>query len=189
VSFSGPAARFAAMLLDLARNLPPRCRSRYQLAPVGGKDRVVTLVEVDACTSLPFDHIRERVDPRNWPDYNPFFIDVQTIEGPDMTADGWRGVIREKVGPGLNGKVYVTDLAVRCVGQKQLMAVTFDLAKPPDAAAKVTVDRGFLSVADEGSLRRTRVLKVYRIEDLDVPHAWVCPLWAMQVALAGWWRR
>jgi hypothetical protein len=187
IAFSGPAARFASMLLELAWNLPPRCRSLVQRVPVGGADRTVTLVEVDVCTDLGFDHIRERVDPRNWPRYNPYFIDVRTIHGPDLTADGWCGVIRETVGPGLNGSVYVTDLAVRCVAQNQLMAVAFDLAVPPGGDRRVTVDRGFVALTDEGARRRTRVLKVYRIEDLDLPHVWVCPLWAMQIALAGWW--
>ncbi len=187
VEFSGPAARFAAMLVELAWNLPPRCRSRFDTVLVGDELKMVTLVEVDVCTDLPFAHIRERIDPRNWPTYNPYFISVTTIKGPDMAGDGWSGVVKEVVGPGVNGSVYETDLAVRCVAQPQLMAVAFDLAERPTGDKLVTVDRGFLSVTDEGARRRTRVLKVYRIEDLDLPHYWVCPLWAAQVALSGWW--
>ncbi|MBA2625387.1 MAG: hypothetical protein H0U89_07265, partial [Acidimicrobiia bacterium] len=187
--FQGPAARFAAMLVELAWNLPPRCRSTLATIDVGGMRKEVTLVEIDVCSDLPFDHLRDRVDPRNWPRCNPYFISVTPIVGPTPAADGWSGVIREVVGPGLNGRIYTTDLAVRHVQQRQLMAVAFDLADPDTPGAQVSVDRGFLSVTDEGARRRTRVLKVYRIEDLQVPHLWVCPLWAMQVALAGWWCR
>ena len=54
-------------------------------------------------------------------------------------------------------------------------------------AGPVTVDRGFLSVTDEGTHRRLRVLKVYRVENLKTAPSFACQLWAMQVALSGWW--
>jgi hypothetical protein len=186
VQFSGPAARFAAMLVELAWNLLPRCRSRHDTVPVDGVPKEVTLVEVEVCTDLPFDRIRERIDPLNWPTYNPYFVSV-TATNSTQAPDGWSGAIREVVGPGINGQTYVTDLNVRCVTRPELAAVAFDLTEPPGGDGRVTVDRGFLSVADEGARRRVRVLKVYRIEDLAVPHWWLCPLWAAQVALSGWW--
>ena len=81
----------------------------------------------------------------------------------------------------------MTDLAVTMIERTGISIVAFQLAHP-DTPGKVVVDRGFLCATDEGTHRRVRVLKVYRIVDLDLPHDWVCPLWASQVAMAAWWR-
>ena len=84
-------------------------------------------------------------------------------------------------------QIYETDLIVRYVSHPGLVAVSFDLAPNGTGDHKVSVDRGFVAVTDEGEHRRVRVLKVYRIEDFDMYTTFICPLWCWQVAMAGWW--
>ncbi len=186
VAFDGPGASLATMLLDLATNLPS-CRTRYAKVLVDGTPKEVTLVEVDVCTHASYAHCVHGVNPLNWPQCNPYFLSVQPVGSTTSYPDGWSAVVREQVGPALNLSVYTTDLAVRYLENPKLAAVTFDLAPTRGDDGRVSVDRGFLSVTDEGVHRRFRTLKVYRIEDLDTPHHWVCALWCWQVVMSGWW--
>lgn len=154
---------------------------------VGNALKDVLLVEIDVCSNLSFDRCRRGIDPFNWPSCNPYFVGVDLIGSKTQspTGDGWAALIREKVGPAMNFKYYTTDLAVRYFEATGVAAVAYDLA--PGFAGPVTVDRGFLSVTDEGTHRRLRVLKVYRVENLKTAPSFACQLWAMQVALSGWW--
>jgi hypothetical protein len=187
VEFIGPAAPLATMMIELAATWNT-CRAEFPRLDADGRE--VTRVEIDVCTNLSFARCSHGVDPLNWPECNPFFFQSVVPVGPPKRSpngDGWAGVIKERVGPSLNkGQVYETNLVVRMVEESDLAAVTFDLA--PNPVGDVTVDRGFVSVTEEGQHRRMRVLKVYRIENFpDVPQSWICPLWVWQVALAGWW--
>ena len=193
LAFRGPGAFLAAMLLELVSLFagPPKCVS----APVPDRKTgsIATRVELEVCTSLPFEVCKARIDPHHWCDCNPYFVSV--VDNPPCTKVGiadWFGAVLEDVGPGLNLEYYTTDLGIRYVEQARMAAVAFDLATFPSGGAprgdgRVSVDRGFLSLTDEGTHRRVRMVKVYRIEHLDVPQSWVCPLWASQVALSGWW--
>lgn len=183
LALSGPLAPLVQMLVEMV-TMPPRCRVRtgtYQ-------GQQATLVESDACTNLPFDRCTSGVDPLRWPSCSPFFISVRPIEAPVQAPDGWSGTVREEVGPGLNGSVYVTNLAVTYLHRPKMAVTTFDLAPSQEGAdGRVTVDHGFVSTTDEGAHRRIRALKVFRIDDLQVPLSWVCPLWCQQVSMAAWW--
>lgn len=189
LTLSGSGSSLATMLVELVANFSsavPKCRSLDVDDPISGQH--VTLVEVDVCTNQPFDKCKLGIDPLRWPQCNPYFQSVTLIgaKTPDA-GGGWAGVVKEKVGPALNGSVYETDLAVRYIDRPGVVCAAFDLAATRNDDGRVTVDRGFLSVTDEGLHRRVRVLKVYRISDLTTPHTWLCPLWASQVAMAGWW--
>jgi hypothetical protein len=192
LSISGAAAPVVANLIEatlLYQNLTQHtteCVADFGHDQESGRDRV-TCVRLEVCTSLPFDVCRRRIDPAHWPECNPYFDHVTSLSkvGPD---DNWYGGIEEEVGPGLNTRYYTTDLDVRFVARGDIAAAAFDLM-PPSARhddGKVSVDRGFLAVVDEGAHRRIQMLKVYRIEDLNVKHSWVCPLWAQQVVMSSW---
>jgi hypothetical protein len=185
VAFSGPAARPARMLIDLARTWRVCTAEAVTSKADGGKGKV-TRVEIDICTNLSFERCQRGVDPMHWPECNPYFKKVTRLGNPSLSPDGWAGQIREVVGPSLNkGRSYTTDLLVRVLRQSGLAVVAFDLV--PSFRGPVSVDRGFVSVTEEGLHRRVRVFKIYRIDDLKPPLSWVCPLWVWQVALAGWW--
>jgi hypothetical protein len=186
VTLTGDAASFATMVTELASN-NTACRTFTASIAVGGVMKDVIFVEVDVCTSIVFDKLQGAIDPTHWPACNPFFISVTPVTQQQTQADGWAGVVREEVGPGLNGSVYTTDLAVRYLHQPGLATVAFDLAPHRNDDGRVSVDRGFVSATDEGAHRRVRTVKVYRIDDLNTPQSWICPLWAQQVAMAGWW--
>ena len=191
VVMSGPAAKFATMLTELA-SLDLRCRSEVARIQVDGAEREVTLVEIEICTHASFDACKKGIDPRHWPECSPYFQSVTLLgtAAPPPTGS-WYGVVQEKVGPALNGSTYITNLAISYIERPGVVAMSFDLADdasgfPPDDQ-RISVDYGFSSVVDEGPHRRFRTLKVYRIEDMTTPHLWTCPLWAQQVVMAGWW--
>jgi hypothetical protein len=189
VQFEGPAGDFVGMLVELALNLfDTHCRLLRGTVDLNGVKKNVTFVELDVCTGRPFARCAHAIDPANWQECNPLFFKVQVRHIRD-SGDGWYGKILEEVGPGLNGQTYKTTLDIRCLSQTPQAVVSFGLAssRDPDDDRRVSVDRGFLSVSDEGTHRRIRVLKVYRIEEFDLPHAFICPLWASQLALGGWW--
>lgn len=190
IVMSGPAAKFATMLTELA-SLDLQCRSDVARIQVGGAEREVTLVEIEICTHASFDACKKGIDPRHWPACSPYFQSVTVLGGNPPPTGSWFGVIQEKVGPALNGSTYTTNLSISYVERPGVVAMSFDLADeaaglPPDDN-RITVDYGFSSVVDEGPHRRFRTLKVYRIEDMTTPHLWTCPLWAQQVVMAGWW--
>lgn len=187
LELSGAAAWLVMLLLEFFTN-GLKCTNRIGEEMVGGVKKPVMFVEVDVCTNQPFSHCKVGINPLQWPSCNPYFLSVHTIGPVTRTGDGWAGVIQESVGCPFNGLVYVTDLAVTMIEQARISIVAFELAPHRTDPGLVSVDRGFLSATDEGTHRRIRVLKVYRIENLDLPHNWVCPLWASQVAMAAWWR-
>jgi hypothetical protein len=190
VIMSGPAAKMATMLTELAA-LDLRCHSGTATIPVDGVEREVTLVDIEICTHASFEACRKGIDPRHWPECSPYFQKVTVLGSAPPQTGSWHGVIEEVVGPALNGLYYTTKLAVSYVEQPGVVAMSFDLAAdaagPPPGDHRVSVDYGFSSVVDEGPHRRFRTLKVYRIEDMTTPHLWTCPLWAQQVVMAGWW--
>jgi hypothetical protein len=189
VQFEGPAGAFVGMLVELTLNLfDTHCRLLRGTVDLDGRKKDVTFVELDVCTGRPFARCAHAIDPENWQECNPLFFKVDVRE-KSYSGDGWYGKILEEVGPGLNGETYKTTLSVRCLSQTPQAVVAFTLAEGrySDDDRRVSVDRGFLSVSDEGTHRRIRVLKVYRIEKFTLPHAWICPLWASQLALGGWW--
>jgi len=191
VTYSGSAAEMATMLTELA-TMSLKCHSRGGTVTVGGEKLDVTLLEFEICTHAPFARCRGGVDPRHWPAYNPsFFQSVDVISGSPAPTGNWSGVVQEKVGPLMSGTPIVTNLMVSYVEQPGLAVTAYDLAPdnaalPPDDG-RVTVDYGFVSVADVGAHRRFRVLKVVRVEEMPMPHSWLCPLWAQQLVMAGWW--
>ena len=186
VLMSGSGAELATLILELATN-ELSCTTSTHVIDVGGKQRPVTFVEVDCCTNRSFDDCRWAIDPRAWPAANPFFRSVTVLGAIQQSGLDWCGRIKERVGPGINGKVYETDLDVTYVERPGMAVTAFDLAQVRTDPGQVTVDRGFVSCTDEGIHRRIRTLKVYRIEDLTVPPTWVCPLWSSQLALAAFW--
>jgi hypothetical protein len=151
--------------------------------------KAVTFVEVDVCTNQPFAKCKRGINPLHWPDCNPFFLSVKPIGPTTQLGYGWAAAVKEQVGCPFNGRVYETDLMVTMTEQEKMHTVAFDLVPDADRTdpRMVTVDRGFVSATDEGEHRRIRVLKVYRIEDFEIPHRWLCPLWASQVAMSPWW--
>jgi hypothetical protein len=187
VLLSGRAAELATLLIELSTGGSLHCALQLHKVNVGGKPKEVIRVEVDTCTNRSFADCKRSIDPTHWPKANPFFQSVTVVGTPTKLGTDWCGVIKEKVGPGINGKVYETDLAVTYVERPGMAVTAFDLAPHRTDPGTVTVDRGFLSCTDEGVHRRIRTLKVYRIEDLKMPASWICPLWASQLALAAWW--
>lgn len=186
VHLSGAASALAAMFLELATsNLS--CNVSIHTIPVNGTPQQVTFVEVDTCTNRSFEACKGSIDPTKWPAANPFFRKVTVLSVAATSGNDWAGVIKEVVGPGINGQVYETDLSVTYLEQPGLAITAFDLAPVRTDPRKVSVDRGFLSCTDEGIHRRIRTVKVYRIDDLKMPTSWICPLWSMQFALAAWW--
>ncbi len=193
-SLSGPAAPLVTLLVDLSMSFGPShagCESRQTTEVVDGQVVPVTVVTMETCTNLPFEKARRGVDPRHWPDINPYFKSVEVLDPTTPPPPGsWAGVIQEVVGPALNLTLYRTNLTVTYVEDERLAATAYDLTPnvrtlPPDDD-RVRIDRGYLSVTDEGAHRRIRVTKIFNIADLDVPHTWVCPLWVWQIVLAGW---
>jgi hypothetical protein len=183
----GTAADLATMVLELATNDLTCDSSIHNVQLPDGRMGDVVFVEVDACTNRTFDDCKGSISPLAWPDANPFFVSVTPLGPPVKNGADWSGNVKEVVGPGINGKYYETDLKVTYLEQKDLAITAFDLADRRTDPGKVTVDRGFLSLTDEGTHRRIRVLKVYRIEDLKTPPSWICPLWSAQLALSTWW--
>jgi hypothetical protein len=181
IALSGPASTFVATVTELATNLLS-CRSAVHVH----EGRQVLLVELDACSNLPFDTCAKAIDPRRWPECSPMFISVAPVTTPVTTPTGWAGVVREVVGIQGFG-VYTTDLAVTYRREPGLALTAYDLADQRNDDGRVTVDHGFVSATDEGVHRRLRALKVYRIEGLHTPPSWICPLWAKQAVMAGWW--
>jgi hypothetical protein len=181
VVLSGPASTFVATVTELATNALS-CRSGVHVH----EGRQVLLVELDACSNLPFDTCAKAIDPRRWPDCSPMFISVLPVTPPTQTPTGWAGVVREVVGIQGYG-VYTTDLAVTFRREPGLALTSYDLADQRNDDGRVSVDHGFVSATDEGTHRRLRALKVYRIEGLETPPSWICPLWAKQAVMAGWW--
>ena len=187
VLMSGSGSELATLLIELITGGSLRCNMSKHQELVDGTMREVIKVEVDTCTNRSFIDCRGAIDPTHWPAANPFFRSVTVIGTPTKNGTDWAGVINERVGPGLNGKVYETYLDVTYFERPGMAVTTFDLHRPKVDPKKVTVDRGFLSCTDEGSHRRIRTLKVYRIEDLKMPSSFICPLWASQFALAAYW--
>ena len=190
VTMSGPAAKMATMLTELA-SLDLTCHSGTSTVLVNGVEREVTLVEIEICTHASFEACRKGIDPRHWPECSPYFQSVTVLGSTPPPTGSWFGVVQETVGPALNGSTYTTNLGISYVEQPGVVAMSFDLAAdvpglPPDDQ-RISVDYGFSSVVDEGPHRRFRTLKVYRIEDMTTPHLWTCPLWAQQIVMAGWW--
>jgi hypothetical protein len=187
VLMSGSGSELATLLIELVTGGSLRCNMSKHQELVDGTMREVIKVEVDTCTNRSFADCRSAIDPTHWPAANPFFRSVTIIGTPTKSGADWAGVINERVGPGLNGKVYETYLDVTYLERPGMAVTTFDLHRPKVDPKKVTVDRGFLSCTDEGIHRRIRTLKVYRIEDLKMPGSFICPLWASQFALAAYW--
>ena len=184
--FRGPAAALAAQIVDVTRLVAQAaCRATTHRDPDTSRD--ATFVRYEACTALPYETCMKRIDPLHWPDCNPYFSYVTALDcQPCVPKPGWFGRVKEKVGPALNLSYYETDLTIR-YHQEQGMAVSaFELAHPNTGDGRVTVDRGFLAVLEEGTHRRVQMTKVYRIADLKVPQRWVCPLWASQFVISGW---
>ena len=184
--FGGPAAALAAQIVDVTRLVAQTtCRATSRRDPDTSSD--ATFVRYEACTALPYDTCVQRIDPLRWPDCNPYFSYVKGLDcQPCAPKPGWFGRIKEKVGPALNLSYYETDLTVRYHQEPGIAATAFELAHPNTGDGRVTVDRGFLAVLDEGSHRRVQMTKVYRIRDLNVEHSWVCPLWSSQFVISGW---
>ena len=190
--FTGPAAETATMMVELA-TMQMNCHGRQGRVRVGRRDVPVTVIEYEACTQSPFSRTAPGVDPRNWTTYNPFFFDSIEVltPAPAALANQWNGVIQETVGALMTGNPVVTNLAVSYVEQPGLAAVTYDLA-PKDPSLKdddntVTVDYGVFAVMEEGVHRRVRMKKVVHIDGHEMNHEWLCPLWAQQNAMIGWW--
>jgi hypothetical protein len=187
MTFSGRAAPLATLVLELATSWRI-CRASWLPSRVDPGSAFVTRVDIDICTNLPLDRCKAGINPMNWPSCNPYFRRVTLKQDLGRGPDGCAGEIKEEIGPTLdNGETYVTDLVFRLVEQPGLAAAAYDLSPTRDDDGKVAVDRGFVSVTDEGLHRRVRVRKIYRIRQFEVPHDWVCPLWVWQLALAGWW--
>jgi hypothetical protein len=190
VTFTGKAAATAAAIMEATALYETKCTPAWKRDPYTKKD--ATHVQIELCTSLPYEECRRRIDPTKWPECNPYFNRVTKLAPPVGSAKDWYGRIQEEVGPGLNFSYYRTDLKVRYVEQAGLAATAFDLVLPPNQTGdgRVTIDRGFLAVIEEGTHRRVQMVKVYRIEDQtgkhEIPHGWVCPLWGQQMTLAGW---
>jgi hypothetical protein len=188
--FSGPAAETATMLMEMA-SMHMDCQGREGRVKVGNLEYPVTVIEYEVCTQSPFERTAPGVDPRNWTTYNPFFFDSVELLTAAPTTPSWHGVIQEKVGAQLTGKQFTTNLAVSYESQPGLAAVAYDLApdravyKPDDNSVKV--DYGLFAVMEEGVHRRVRMLKVVHIEGYEGNHEWLCPLWAHQLAMIGWW--
>ena len=120
---------------------------------------------------------------------NPYFLSVhRSADTAYLDRTGGPASIREEVGSRAQ-RTGLRDRSLRAVPEQPGLVATRSTSSRDTAPddGLVTVDRGFLSVTDEGAHRRVRVLKVYRIEDLELPHDWLCPLWASQVAIGGWW--
>jgi len=189
-SFTGPAAETATMLTELA-SMNFDCESHAGHVRVDHQSIPVTVIEYEICTQSPFERTAPGVDPRNWTTYNPSFFDSVELLTAAPTSTDWNGVIQEKVGANISGSSTTTNLAVSYVKQDGLAAVTYDLA-PKSTALKdddnsVTVDYGLFAVMDEGMHRRVRMLKVVHVDGVDLPPEWMCPLWAHQLAMIGWW--
>lgn len=187
MTVTGPAARVAAQVLELAARRRTECHADFEPTRDSGSGFEVTVVRLEACTALSFAECRARVDPAGWARCNPYFRSVEVLERtPEAT--GWRGAIREQVGPGLNREYYTTDLDVRFHAARGLAFAAFDLRAPARRHddGRVVVDRGCVGVIDEGTHRRLQMVKVYRIRDFDAPHDWVCQLWASQFVSSGW---
>jgi hypothetical protein len=187
VRLRGRAAEQATMLVELAAYTTPECRTYDGTVLVDGQTKDATLVDVEVCTSLPMDRCRYGIDPRHWPECNPLFLSVEEVGAPTKVGDGWAGVIQEKVGLGPAAWTYTTDLAVRYVEGTRVAVAGYDLAQDRSDDHRVSVDHGFLAATDEGSHRRVRVVKVYRIDSFPAAHSWACPLWSWQLAFSGWW--
>jgi hypothetical protein len=187
VQMSGSGAELATLFLELGTLGALHCDLSFHRELVDGVEKEVIRVEVDTCTNRAFASCKKAINPTQWPKVNPFFQKVEILGTPAKLGADWAGIMKEKVGPGINGKVYETDLAVTYAERPGTAIAAFDLAPIRTDPGMVTVDRGFLSCTDEGIHRRIRTVKVYRIEDLKMPASWICPLWASQFALAAWW--
>jgi hypothetical protein len=190
LSFEGVASTFVAMLIELILNFfGTHCELIPGTVKLKGKKKAATFVELEVCTGRSFARCAHAIDPANWQECNPIFFKVEVLIH-NVTNNGWFGAISERVGPAMNGDTYHTNLSVRCLSTPGQYTVAFGLAPDsvtPHDDGRVTVDRGFLSVTEEGSHRRVRVLKVYRIEKFKQPLGWICPLWASQLVMGGWW--
>lgn len=192
-AMNGSASWLVAMVLDFTIAFGPeaRCSTSTVTEQVNGQDVPVTVVSMETCTNLSFASAARGIDPRQWPDLNPFFKQVEVLRPQPEPPEGpWCGVIQEVVGPALNASLYTTNLDVTFLEDTGMASTAYDLT-PDDPQlkaddARVDVDRGFLAVTDEGAHRRIQVTKIFHIEDLEIAHTWVCPLWAWQIVIAGW---
>jgi hypothetical protein len=190
-SIEGEATEAALMLCELG-SMGANCSTRNAKMLLGGTAVEVLIIECEMCTQLPFERIKDAIDPRNWDDKNPgFFQSIQVLAPvPSPPGGTWNGVIQEKVGALFLGTPLVTNLAVSYFEANRVAVTTYDLAA--DSAVKevddgkVKVDYGFWAVTEEGVHRRTRLLKVVRIENTPWP-AWFHPLWAQQLLMMGYW--
>jgi hypothetical protein len=193
-AFAGVASEMAQMLVEIAQ-LAGRCTAQTGRIQLDGKDVEVTVLQGETCSSVAFDRAKAGVDPRNWPAYNPaLFQRVDVISGTPTATGSWAGIVQERVGA-LSGPV-VTNLNVTYTERPGLAVTAYDLTPAsvpglPSDDGKVIVDHGMVALHDEGDHVRFRCVKVVAFAASEPPIAppteWLCPIWLLQVLLAGWW--
>ena len=189
----GPGAEQAMMLLEIA-SMETHCNAREGEVVVNGVAQPVTLIDYEICHNAPFDRCKPGVDPRNWPLYNPsFFRRVDVVQGSPGASGSWAGIVQEQVGV-LGTSPITTNLTVTYLEGPGMALTAYDLTPastpnvPPDDG-QVLVDHGVVALVDEGSHVRFRAVKVVALAKAGAvaPSWWLCPLWAHQVVLSGWW--
>lgn len=193
-TLAGVASEMAQMLLEIAQ-LAPRCSVEVGRIIVDGAEVEVTVLQGENCSNVSFDRAKAGVDPRNWPAYNPaLFQRVDVVQGNATATGSWAGIVQERVGA-LSGPV-VTNLNVTYTELPGLAVTAYDLTPAsvtgiPSDDGKVVVDHGMVALYDEGDHVRFRCVKVVAFASTEPPVTppteWLCPLWVLQILLAGWW--
>jgi len=189
--FTGPAAEMATMLTELS-SMQMACDAHNGTVEVNGVRHQVLFLRFEVCTQVPFDRSAKAVDPRQWPTFSPlFFQSVTVLDGVPTATGPWNGTIQESVGALSTGTPTVTNLLVSYHEEPGLAVTAYDLSQDTTLLADdgtVKVDYGYFSVTEEGLHRRVSVMKVVSIEGKeDTPPHWLCPLWAQQFGMIGWW--
>jgi hypothetical protein len=152
---------------------------RVQVGGIGA-----TWVFAEFETDAPFAGVADWVDPRNWHRWGPLFfrrMDLLasppapvSISPPPAGDQHWHGVFHEEV-----RLVTLVNTLLRCSYWRdaRAAAMTYDLDVSLDG--EIDVDRGFLLVTDDGTVRRVQVLKIvsFTTDVWDSVARLVCPFW------------
>jgi hypothetical protein len=136
-------------------------------------------------TDAPFDQVAGWVDPRSWPERGPVMFKRMDPVGSDapieiaaLGSHHWHGVFHEEV-----QLVKRVNTLLHCDYWRgdRAAGMTYDLDLSLDG--EIDVDRGFLSVEDDGRVRRVRALKIVgsTTDIWDEVAQLVCPFWRDRV--------
>ena len=156
------------------------CTTRAVTVGAVGATWIFSEFETDAS----FGDVADWVDPRTWHTWGPlFFRRMDLLAAPPAPVDispppagdqHWHGVFHEEV-----RLVELVNTLLRCSYWRDRGAagMTYELDLSLDG--EIDVDRGFLLVTDDGSVRRVQVLKIvsFTTEGWDQLARLVCPFW------------